>query len=1129
MADAAATPQFSTIYDALGAWRAEFFPGEKPLDSNKAQLYHAISELCAGFAIADLRHDFTDELNINIFIDATSRQSIGLFQIRQICGAYYALNSSHFKDLYAKVRDAYLGRMTSDTAAKAYVERQTVKFFSAVFPALREDPLREYRFKNTSYTKLLENSHSLTGVPYETPAEKDAILAKLKPAERPILLDAQMGNPNQQLFSYYSHKNNGSIRATYLYNFATVLDAAEKLTADVHLYMNVYMQNIQAPKDISIPPHIGAYMHTNIISAPYYQTKIKDWEVISKFIFGGGGTYQRNFSSTDRASVNVLGLIPTRGKKANAETKAAAREALNLKFVNPMHVSVNHQFKSTGDRYQVYSASASFPEKSIDGFYKFHGNLQVATVPPERQINLPLSLAVRPIIITNDILNKYQCYFFQVDTLFTEAKALTFIDYAQGEIISTKGVRDSITAEIVSKIYTVIRRDLIVNIDISSPNSFLTSLYNAASARRLTVMCENVPFLEKFLGDTPPKPEELRAMVTDTNASVFYSYLMGDISQNLRSSVDWTERQNSMFVYEIGRYIAENSEGVHSLSKAVQYVKLFNAIMCHIEAIQYYLSNMLIENHIDILAHLILLMFGGRGIVDTYKNVHLLMTTLLNPRRGTVLSCALNDACDLHNYSKEQAIKDLEPIIAIIDGYEPTAVPSYLGELKNVLRVCQLEAAKKGDFLPVYAALDPIILSALLFKMMRRIISIPGAQKALLREVLASNDFVVGDDVEMDEEMAAAPVPRPLLVHPLKYTRRAKSDTAKPGIPKNTKTRRAAQLQREARTKILEEKRKAKMSTDAYDALTMLSERTTEPTPDDQVIGITAAEGEQYMIRDSDHLNTSALETHTVFTRMKSFIRHVPAAISRKAQDIYGVIRALFARLDGVPSSGGTRTRSSRSNSTSPISRASLYDLCEQKLELMCMMIGQPRMAFAGMHLFASFNQLNLIRQNMLAVKRRSRTITLSVPTKPTIRGGGGELSNASTITAPIYLEEEASTRSISMKRPKALELIHKQLLSFFFAGFTRDHNAVATEKQILGQYLPVIVRDEISSTHNQLFWHPLFNRVTASYDEFAALYGKILRQLVSVSTTKKTRYIYGKTIRSKHSKSRPTRKTSTQ
>lgn len=249
-AAAAASPNFTTIYDALGAWYARFSPGTASLDSNEAKLYYKISKLCARFAIADLRHDFTDELNINIFIDATSKQSIGLFQIRQICGAYYALNSPRFNDLYEKVRKAYITRMTSDTSAKAYIEKQTVKFFSAVFPALRDN-----YFKETSYAKLIENSQTLTGAPYETDAQKDTILAKLKPTERPIILDAQMGNPNQYIFSYYN-ASSGS-RATYLYNFATVLDAAEKLTTDVHKYMNVYMQNTVSPKEITIPPHIG--------------------------------------------------------------------------------------------------------------------------------------------------------------------------------------------------------------------------------------------------------------------------------------------------------------------------------------------------------------------------------------------------------------------------------------------------------------------------------------------------------------------------------------------------------------------------------------------------------------------------------------------------------------------------------------------------------------------------------------------------------------------------------------------------------------------------------------------------------------------------------------------------------
>lgn len=1101
-------PRFSTIYDALGAWRNDFmigskpheglFKGNHPLDTSEAKLYDAIARFLAEFAIADLRHDFTTELNI--IIDAMSKKSIGLFQIRQICGAYYALNSPRFDALYKAVCTAYIERMTSDTTAKAYTEKQTVKFFSEIFPELRKE-----HFEESAYVKLLEQSHSFTGMRYDTNELLNYILGKVKPAERPILIDAQMGNPNEELFSY---SNKQGTRATYLFNFASVLDAAEKLTANVHTYMNVYKQ-AATPPEITIEPYIGAYMHKNIISAPKYNREIKDWEVQSKFIFGGGGAgtkeYARTFSSTDKASVNELGLIRTRGRGTDAEARAAEQEALMINAINPMHVSADHQFKSTGDRYQVYSVSQSFPYKKTAGFYKYHGNLRTEA-PSAAGTDLPAALMVSPIVITNDILNKYQCYFFQVNTLFTESRALTFLDYKQGEIITDENVRKSITPDIVAKIYDIIQKVTIPKITIGTPYELLASIYNSAAAKRLRVQCKNVPFLVKFLGPVAPSPLELQQMVNKKNASLFYSYLMGDIEQNLRGSVNWTEQQNKGFVRQISTYIEENRELVNSLTNLIQYANLYAVIMLHVETIESYLSDMLIENHADILAHLIFLKIGGSAVAKPYSKGNI--QTLLDSRRGTILSRALNNACALYKYNRETAESKLKPIIEIIERYAPTttsaAAPSYLSELKATLRTCQLKAIEDVDFASVYSMLDPIILFTLIFKLIGSVSKSSSEQDRLLREILAANGF------EIEE--------RPVVVGRLvsKFTRKAtRPAVAKAKVPVTMRTQRLQETRaaREtARGRTLAQKRKLPappVATDVFDPLGKLVEREDEPmTGDVKPIGLTAAEAESYMIRPEDMPKAEDLRSMTVFTPLKSFVSHLPAAISRTAQEIYAAIRSVFSAFrGGATSFGGTRSRSP--------SPTSLYELCKKKLELMCMMIGKPHMEFAGMYLFASFAQLNLIRQNMLAARRSSRSVTLSVPV---MRGGGGsQEANASTITAETVEQisdaslEASSPLSVSMRKPKAQELIHKQLLSFFFAGFSRDHDAIATEKRILGQHLPVIVRDEISSTHNQLFWHPLFNRVTADYDEFANLYTKMLQEIGA--PTKKRSYRYSKTI----------------
>ena len=106
-------PQPMTVYEFLEQNAPTYSGGAA---GNYTVLYYKCAELVALFTIADLRHDFGEELNA-----ISGGETLGIWLCKDICSAFYVRGNAKYRELLKDVLTTY-AEITSDTTAKSVMK-----------------------------------------------------------------------------------------------------------------------------------------------------------------------------------------------------------------------------------------------------------------------------------------------------------------------------------------------------------------------------------------------------------------------------------------------------------------------------------------------------------------------------------------------------------------------------------------------------------------------------------------------------------------------------------------------------------------------------------------------------------------------------------------------------------------------------------------------------------------------------------------------------------------------------------------------------------------------------------------------------------------------------------------------
>lgn len=556
-----------TVYDVL-LRNQEFYVGTGPIDAaNQSGLYNEVSKLLTYFALADLRHDFESELDIDIYVAARTKQSIALSQCRYICQAFYSDGSPRFNDLYTWACQTFMEKMTSDKTAKTNFKKYMDDFFSGtgVF-----NKFRRY-FHPDAYSMPFDLSHS-TPIAYNNEANKANIARAINPdlEHTAILVDSQMGNPLQNIYDTAETKN----RAYYVVNFATTMDAASKPTTEVHTYLKVYIQKDEVIAGTQpLTKELTLFGPNTMINS--FNFANSTWATTAQIAFSPEKLVAMTFSKDSKASVNELAVVPVRNM-----SKSEIQEALSKLHRLPQveEIGAAHQFKSLGDRLQALSVSKYFaPVISyvLNNREGNNGNLRNDKRAADAGNNIN---GLSRVTFINDILNLYQNWLLQNNFVDTGEGIITIYKSRAVAAISEADVQNAFIAR-KRAIHNSIRDEFIAPVDLTSLDSTLTSLYIATVKLNGLRHIKQNDLLKHFV-DAEPTNELIRRIITSDNCKVYHPYTVPDF-------YGYIENRTNTQISQSSYTLAKNDilRDLRELNASITPANISGSILNHINGL----------------------------------------------------------------------------------------------------------------------------------------------------------------------------------------------------------------------------------------------------------------------------------------------------------------------------------------------------------------------------------------------------------------------------------------------------------------------------------------------------------------------------------------------------------------
>ncbi len=1045
---AAGPPLFTTIYDVIVTHSPALYPGTHAVAPGIPKLYEDVSRLLGVFALADMRHDFGR--GADIFI-VSAKKTIGQLFCDYVAAAFYAPASARYKELAAYLRETYDESLTSNKVAIAFFKSEMDDFFLNRFGAYRA------AFTADAYVRYYD-SCAVDTFDYDTPAKLNHILTVISPehsrANQAILVDAMMGNPMEKIFN----KGAGT-QPNYLYNFASVMDAAPKAAADVHTYMKTLVQvNPTVPNIHRAYTSFGA--QTDIVD---FRQAAGIWETTAQ-ITANDNTIRETFSVLHKASVNNMGLMLVRGKGAAGGAAGQVAGGVNI-----FEILVQHLFKSLGDRLQNFSVSrAGIP------LINYMQVVDIKTGAPLAGSKAITAADKNILVFTNDEMNNYQLFMMRINSIYTGFATVT--PYANQSTVPLK-VEDvqkyfiDRAAPMHAALKAAPQPLLIVN----TPDTIRATLHESLTRQRVLAVIAGNRLLA-LMKTKAPSADEIRAVITAANFGSYTNLMSDTIIDYLRRAAMPKEMSIKFIKATLAKYYAEAS----ALNRALYYRQ--GAVTNDDYTAWFTMVNGLKA------------FFETLGLTPTYAYM-----------AANAILCLYNNI-NLYLYKNGSLIKWLTKGAdqEIVKGI--SAIPIDASVLTAYNAFIKAEIAKS----PVVAAKSDTYLSI----MCLRIVSGTGYEP-LMKKVFEPVNvaFVSKERIEEaliaalpPEEIVEAPLPPPPppppqkkgKTKPLKVTK-VTLKTKKTTLSKKTTLARKTRKTTEAPKPTKEAKRVEEQKSKLLKFSTGIrATRQAMLTKSRMVKKLTVGDYHPRAAHIAALLQPAVTDGEIeAYSRVGSdeplgfFWR--PVSAIREAYNS-------FISYIGGMAGGGTRTREREQK---------LVELCILKLN--CMALNIQKSPVYAADLLAGSALVTTIMEDMKAIRSsKSRPVLLQsslsrVEEEEGTQTGGTRTQTIMMVEPPkpkthlvLHLKASKSAPDMTLASgtkvkilsgPQAKSLLEQRLAAFLWLGFNRSRETLRLEAEVSASLIGV---DEFTAdAHYDLFWASLFDFADKPYEYFAQKFEK--------------------------------------
>lgn len=1106
---------FNNIYELV----AHYHPnGPTPATGNIAAIYDACVKMLSLFAIADLRHDFESELDIDIRTDLGS-ENIGAYLCRFICSTFYNIGTPKFTALNTFILHAYATNMSTDAAAKKSILDYLAIFYNTVIVpnrALFVDTAYLAPYDSSSKgTYIYENSADLAGANAALGMAYTAITGG-NPTSTYILVDAQMGNPLERIFSKKTDKTN------VIYNFTSAMDAASKPIASMHTYLNAYVQKPFAANTTDIPQHLTTF---GAQFTPRDFDYAGEWKTSVKLQLGHA-TLTETFGPRSKASVDELALVPVRAGMTRQQIEEEVKKLTTAQLSQHQKIAANHIFKSLGDRLQ--SALIMKIYKGILSYY-LNGNLTLNGIVAAAHLKT-LADTDNIIEFTNDILASVQNYLMQVNTVFTGNKQVVVYIYNVASAV-TKATITQLFIKEAAMLYTAISAIKKYPVSVADANSFLFTVFNAFATNRTFIFCQNHFLFKLFTGDKIPTDDQIRYAIKDDNYKSLISFQQDPIQRLKEVSIP-PEISSDAFNSNI-RTILLNIATLDREAKSVRSDLLavntfYNNYALIATSLEHYLSYC-IPSSTFILTHLLIKLLAPNVSTQLYVN-NIFSNSLLTFDRGTKLVNVYSQAIKGYFTEKEgvehsKAEGVFGKIFADIATLK--VIPTLMGIVSGIGIInARIDATGDDRIKAVYSFLAPyanigIVINALKSADKPQIL-------ALLENIVTLSISNVNKVVVLSKN-AKKKVSKSVS----QKTKTAKSSKKAVGQLKSV---RATKLSSARQLKSARATKTSSVPIPSVPRFTVPLERHPRA---DRIRGMTSATFSEPKYHDIEYITGGKIELQdkSILSKVKAgFGKLLTVSLEGVTYYVEKISKSLFGQR-GTQKAGGSRS----------LKRIGAEELALLKVGFIEHIIGRADYRYAAYTHYMAKNFLDVLLGDYYAV-RKSRSAPVSIrslsarPLSVIVEEeegidynaeGGSRPSGSTTVTesgsvaaaqisrlpgfAPgsrVYgfssasasdtgrsfivnpLAEHGSVQKTSsgekvefVTKAEGKEIINQQLLAFFWLGFSRSPEFVEMEQKVFSRLLPAFDISYIGDIQNEIFWQPLLAQIDVPVEDFFTLF----------------------------------------
>jgi hypothetical protein len=1102
--------KFNTIYELVAAYAPTFYAGTGAV-AGPAAIYAECVKMLALFAMADVRHDFQSELDIDIYTDLRG-ENIGTYLCRLVCGAFYAVGSARFNDLLTFTLRAYAAHMASDATAKKFILDYLNMFYNTVIVPNR------VLFTDTAYSAPYDTSSKGTYI-YETGADLATaytVITNDNPVATNILVDAQMGNPLEKIFS-------GRTQANVIYNFTSAMDAASKPIATMHTYLNAYVQAPFAANTTAIPQHLTSF---GVQFTPVDFAYDGEWKTRAQIQLGDH-TLTESFGPRSKASVDELALVPVRAGMTRQEIQEEVAKLSKFKLSQHQLIAANHIFKSLGDRLQ--SALIMKIYKHILR-YHLNGNLTQNNIAPGAIVK-KLGDADNCFEFTNDILASVQNYLMQVNTVFTGNKQVVIYIYNTASALTegdvTKHFIDNKVA--LHAAINTIKKPA----SIADPESLLLTLFDAFAANSAFSFCEKHFLFRLFTGAAIPLDDHISAAITKDNYKTLISFQ--DNIQRLREVSIPPEISRDAFNSNIRAIISNintlNKEAEKTNLDSYSINTLYNSYALVATSLEHYLTYC-IPAHTFILTHLLIKLLAPNVSRQLYDN-NIFSNSLLTFGRGSKLINVYSQA--IKGYFTEgqgDVLREDDGVFGqIFARVAALAVTPTLAGINTAIdTINRFAAAASEKIKSVYSFLAPYANIGIVINALKG--ATPAQLTELQRAILTANGFTPSDvaialvKTASRKELPKSTVTKASAKHP-------KSTTAV-----SSKSKRALAKMKLIRTKKGDAKKGIKTVASAFKAPLERHPRA------ERIRGMTAATFSEPKYIDIEYISGGKIVVpdKSILSNIKAgFGKLLTVSISGLNYYITNIRRTLFGQR-GTQKAGGSRSAK----------RVGAEELALLKVGFIEHIIGRADYRYAAYTHYMAKNFLDILLGDYYAVnKSRSAPVSIrSLSPQPlsviveeeegvdynaeggsrskttTVTEGASAAASKQVVTLPgsrIHtfadsaipssyipfsgkghtlgtivnpLADRGSVQKLPsgekiefITKAEGKEIINQQLLAFFWLGFSRSPEFVEMEKKVFAKLLPAFDISYIGDIQNEIFWQPLLQQIDVPVEDLFTLF----------------------------------------